>query len=121
MIKIIGSALIKNDGNKYLALRLNKEIVGNSFVPPGGKLEDNETLRECVVREVKEELNIDIEVGGIVAVTEEKYDDGYWTFVFFDASIKHGSTMIMETDKILKIKWVDISEIKNYHSIQWVK
>jgi len=121
MIKVIGSALIKNTEGKYLALKLKKEIVGNDFVPPGGKLEENETLRECVIREVKEELNIDIEVKRINGITEEKYDDGIWTFVLFDCVIIFGEPQIVETNKISELKWVELSEIKNSNSIHWVK
>lgn len=120
MIKVIGSALIKNNEGKYLALKLKKEIVGNNFVPPGGKLEENETLRECVTREVKEELNIDIDAKGIKGVTEEKYEDGIWTFVLYDCVIASGEPQIVEPDKILEIKWVKLSEIKNSKSILWV-
>ena len=82
MIKIIATALIKNAEGKYLAERLNKELPEGIIAPPGGKLEENETLRECLIRELKEELDIDIEVDDIAAITEEKYDDGVWTFVF---------------------------------------
>lgn len=35
----------------------------NYWVLPGGGVEDSETLEECVRREVKEETNIDVEVG----------------------------------------------------------
>jgi len=120
MIKVIGSALIKNTEGKYLALKLKKEIVGNNYVPPGGKLEENETLRDCVIREVKEELNIDIDVKGIKGITEEKYDDGTWTFVLFDCVIIFGEPQITELDKISEIKWVELSEIKNSNSILWI-
>ncbi len=121
MIKIIGSALIKNTEGKYLALKLKKEIVGNNYVPPGGKLEENETLRECVIREVKEELNIDIEVKEIKGITEEKYGDGIWTFILFDCEIISGEPRIVETNKISELKWVELSEIKNSSCILWVK
>lgn len=121
MIKIVGSALIKNSEGKYLAVRLDKEVVGGVFVPPGGKLEENESLRDCVIREVKEELDLEISIKGIVALTEEKYDDGYWTFVFYEASIVSGIPKIMEPSKIIEVKWVDISEMKNSESIRWLK
>lgn len=120
MIKIIGSALIKNNEGKYLALKLKKQIVGSYFVPPGGKLEENETLRECITREVKEELGIDIDVKGIMGITEEKYEDGIWTFVLFDCVISKGEPQIIEPDKISEIKWVELSEIKNSDSILWI-
>jgi ADP-ribose pyrophosphatase YjhB (NUDIX family) len=121
MIKIVGSALIKNNEGKYLAVKLDKEVVGGVFVPPGGKLENDESLRDCVIREVKEELNIEITISGIVAVNEKNYEDGYWTFVLFDASIIEGIPTIMEPDKILETKWVDINDFENSSTIKWIK
>ncbi len=120
MIKVVGSALIKNDEGKILAIRLNKEFVGGVFVPPGGKLEQDETVRECVIREVKEELDIDIEITGIEGIEEEKYEDGYWLFILYGARIISGTPEIKEPGKIIEIKWLDRSELKNSDSITWL-
>lgn len=120
MIKVVGSAIIRNNEGKILAIKLNKEIVGGVFVPPGGKLEPDETLRECIIREIKEELGIEIELTGIEGITEEKYDDGHWVFVLYGAKIISGVPEIKEPGKILEIKWIDISELKNSSFIKWI-
>lgn len=120
MIKVVGSAIIENDEGKVLAFRLNKEIVGGVFVPLGGKLEDNETIRECVIREVKEELGIDIEIAGINGITEEKYADGFWVSILYGAKILKGTPKIMEPEKILEIKWIDRDKFKNSDAIHWL-
>jgi ADP-ribose pyrophosphatase YjhB (NUDIX family) len=104
-----------------LAVRLNKEVIGGVLVPPGGKLEADESVRECIIRELKEELNIDVEINKLEAITEEKYEDGYWVFILYGAKIIKGEPTIMEPDKILELRWVDISEVKNSNSIKWVR
>jgi 8-oxo-dGTP pyrophosphatase MutT (NUDIX family) len=38
----------------------------NEWELPGGKLDENETTEECVIREIKEELNLDVVVESIV-------------------------------------------------------
>ena len=122
MIKVIGCALIQNAEGKFLAERLNKERVGGVIVPPGGKLEDNESVRNCVIREVKEELNIDIEITGLAAITEENYGekDGDWIFIWYGARIISGTPTIMEPGKILELKWIDKTEFKNAQDIKWL-
>ena len=118
-IKVVGSALIRNEAGNYLVVRLNKEQDGGVVVPPGGKLEQDESVRDCILREVKEELNIDIEITKLEAVSEEKYEEGYWTFIFYGAKIIGGTPEIMEEGKIMEVDWVDRSEIKNSVAINW--
>ncbi len=120
MIKVVGSALIRNSEGKCLAVRIAKEMVGGVLVPPGGKLQENETVRECVVREVKEELGITIEIEKLEAIDEQRYEDGYWIFLMYKARILQGEPVIMEPDKIIEMKWADISELKNHDRYKWV-
>ena len=49
--------------NKYLMLHRNKkekDINKDKWIGVGGHVEENETIDECVVREVKEETNLDL-------------------------------------------------------------
>jgi 8-oxo-dGTP diphosphatase len=121
MIKIVVSAIIRNKENKVLAVKLAKEIVGGVWVPPGGKLEENETARECLIRELNEELDIEVELGEIVGITEEKYPDGEWVFILYDAEIIKGEPKCMEPGKILEVGYVEIEQIKKHELIKWVK
>lgn len=41
---------------------------------PGGKQEDNESLRECLGREIREELGIDIQVGKHLMSVDHEYE-----------------------------------------------
>lgn len=56
-------AIIRNDDNEILAVQRG----GNTDHPfkwefPGGKVKENETEEECILREIKEELTIDIAI-----------------------------------------------------------
>lgn len=58
----VTAAVIEKDG-KILIAKRKKAYMGYLWEFPGGKQKDNETLEECLKREIKEELDIDIEVG----------------------------------------------------------
>ena len=62
--KSIGVAVIWNaEGRILIDRRLPEGEFGNFWEFPGGKIEDGETPAECVRREVREELGIEVEVG----------------------------------------------------------
>lgn len=66
--KVIASAIIKNNKGEILTITLN-DVNGKTInIPPGGRPEIGEPLRDCVVREVREEVNLEMKdiklVGG---------------------------------------------------------
>ena len=66
-------ALIINSNNKILLAHNN-----NTFQFPGGHKEDNETLEECIKREIKEETGIDLEITEEPFLNITTYDNNYF-------------------------------------------
>ena len=62
--KQIGVAVIINQQGKILIDRRKQAgEMGGLWEFPGGKIEPGETIKECIQREIKEELDIQIAVG----------------------------------------------------------
>lgn len=59
---LVACALIEKEGRILLAQRKEGMKLGLKWEFPGGKLEEGESVEECIVREIKEELNLDIAV-----------------------------------------------------------
>ena len=58
----IAAGIIVYDGKVLLGQRLFSKDQGGLWEFPGGKLEDHETLEECLKRELSEEMNLSIEI-----------------------------------------------------------
>ena len=67
--------ILLKDG-KYLVTRL---ITTDIYMFPGGGLEPDETIEECVVREVIEETGIKVKVLSKTAEITEYFEDSIWT------------------------------------------
>ena len=63
--KIVVGGIIKNDKNEFLILgRKKDDFMGGIDEIPSGNLEQGETLFEGLIREIKEETNLDVEAIG---------------------------------------------------------
>lgn len=65
-------ALIRNQANEILILKrsLNSRINGGKWDLPGGKIEVGENFDEALIREVKEETGIIIDINGLLTAVE---------------------------------------------------
>lgn len=65
--------LIINSKGKILLAHNN-----NTYQFPGGHLEDNENMDDCIVREIKEETGIDVKLKETAFLCLETYDNNYF-------------------------------------------
>ena len=109
-------AIIINDGKVLLFFRRRikdgKKIVYYSL--PGGHLEGDETFEDAVVREVKEEMNIDVKVLDYVGVNEDKNcEERVFHCEIVGGDIKFGGEELerCSEDNYYEIRWVLIDDI----------
>ena len=62
-------ALINNNNEVLISLRKNRKEYNGYWEYPGGKVENGETLEQALVREIKEELNLEIAKNCIAPLT----------------------------------------------------
>jgi len=62
-----------DDGHVLVAQRNADDMLGGMWEFPGGKQEDGETLPECLAREMREELGVEVEVGEQLIVVKHAY------------------------------------------------
>lgn len=78
---------------------------------PGGKIEPFETKEQCIVREIKEELNLSVEVLRPLAEVTHRYPDFSINLMPFVCRLLGGNLKLKEHKQAI---WVDKSDLKNY-------
>ena len=102
--------IIVENGKTFLAKRKGSHGEG-TFGSCGGHLESGETIKECLKREAKEELGIEIEIVKFLCCFNMiKYGKHYMDLEFL-AKIKKGEPTIMEPDRIESIGWYPLDKL----------
>lgn len=89
------AAIIKHD-NKILATQRGYGDFKDGWEFPGGKMEVGETPQEALIREIKEELDTEIEVNEFVDTVEYDYPNFHLTMHCFIATVVSGDLVLKE-------------------------
>lgn len=110
--KIIGVAVIWNEQGQILIDRRRPEgAMGGLWEFPGGKIESGETVTECIRREIKEELGIEIEVGERLIVINHTYTHLQVTLTVHHCRHIDGIPQPIECDEV---RWVSLNELEKF-------
>jgi len=74
-IIVVTAGIIQHQGKILLTQRMENSHQGLKWEFPGGKLEYGETPEECLKREIREELDIEIQIERIFQVVSHIYED----------------------------------------------
>ena len=81
MSQLIGVGVLLNQRNEVLiAQRLPGDLLGNLWEFPGGKQELGETIEECIVRELHEEVGLEVVVEEHLIDLDHTYDHRQLSF-----------------------------------------
>ena len=111
-IKVVAAIIQKE--NKILATKRGYGEFINMWEFPGGKIKSGETKKQALVREIKEELNIEINVDKFALDIEYQYPNFYLFMSCFMCSIKEGSIELLEHNDG---KWITKEEL---NTLNWL-
>ena len=107
----VACALIEKDQQILICQRSASMKLPLKWEFPGGKLEEGESLEQCLIREVKEEINLDIHIHEELTKVEYHYPDFSLTLYPFICSVKSGKLKVLEHEQVV---WVDPTELFRY-------
>ena len=108
-IEVVAAVIFK-DGKVFATQRGHGDFK-DGWEFPGGKQEAGETAADCLVRECREELGIEIDIVALLEQTSYTYPDNKIGLSFFAAKITGGVPQKSVHQKIL---WVRPAELLQY-------
>jgi mutator protein MutT len=107
----VAAAVITQDGEILITRRLDETHQGGLWEFPGGKREERESLEDCLRREIKEELDLDIEVGELLKTIPYAY--AFWVvrLHFYRCTIRSGMPQAIGCQDF---KWVRPDQLGLY-------
>ena len=115
-VEVVAAILIK-DGEVFATQRGYGEWKG-WWEFPGGTVEEGECLRSALVREIREELDAEISVGGLLETVEWDYPDFHLTMHGFVCSLtsesmrlnEHEAAAWLTHETLRSVKWLPADE-----------
>ncbi|HCY9546903.1 TPA: (deoxy)nucleoside triphosphate pyrophosphohydrolase [Staphylococcus aureus] len=107
VINVVG-AIIFSDNKILCAQRSEKMSLPLMWEFPGGKVEKNETEKDALIREIREEMKCDLIVGDKVITTEHEYDFGIVRLTTYKCTLNKELPTLTEHKSI---EWLSINEL----------
>ena len=107
----VTAGVLRRGNTVLLTKRPADGLLGGMWEFPGGKQESGETLAECLARELREELDIDVEVGDEVGVFRHAYSHFRVVLHAFECEITGGEPRPLASDSL---EWVPVERLGEY-------
>lgn len=105
---VVTAAVVERDGALLVTRRGDHQHLGGMWEFPGGKCEPGETLAACLRREMREELDVDVEVGDEIHAVTHHYAERSVELHFFSCELR-GSPRPMLGQAM---RWVARAELR---------
>ena len=111
-IKVV-AAVIRKD-NEVLATQRGYGNYKDWWEFPGGKIEEGEWPEEALVREIREELDIDIEVTSFLKTVEYEYPEFHLSMACYWCRIREGRLKLLEHEAA---RWLPLNDLRQ---VNWL-
>lgn len=109
----VAAAIIEQDGRLLIGKRKEGGSLSGYWEFPGGKIQKGESTEECLCRECKEELNVEIGSLTLFFQTEHLYAEEEFSvrLSFYKAQIREGLPVCLAHSELV---WVNRNELSRY-------
>jgi 8-oxo-dGTP diphosphatase len=105
------SGILSKEG-KIILVKHENSLNGDYYLLPGGGLEKEETIEKCAIREVKEEVGLDVELENLAYYEDVVSEEDHTLHLIFKCKIIGGTVENLDPDKKVKeILFVNENEL----------
>jgi A/G-specific adenine glycosylase len=105
---VAAAVTVHADGRLLVAQRNADDMLGGLWEFPGGRREGDETLPQCLVREMQEELGVEVAVGESLTVVKHAYTHFHITLTAFLCRLIAGEPRCLDC---AAFRWVSPGEL----------
>lgn len=107
----MAAAIIENQNGEILLVRRKQsKRQAGCWEFPGWKIEEGETPQQCLIRELREEMNLNIKVSNYIGENIHTYDQGAIRLVVYKGKIASGEIKLADHDQY---EWISVQGLKN--------
>jgi mutator protein MutT len=107
----VAAGLIRHEGKLLITRRPEGSHLAGMWEFPGGKQEGNESLAECLKREIKEELGLDVRAEKPLITVQHEYNTKIITLHLFPCSQVKGTPRALDGQEI---RWVVPEDLEKH-------
>ena len=111
-VRVVAAVIRKDD--KIFATQRGYGEFKDGWEFPGGKIEEGETPEQALAREIREELNTEIQVGKLIDTIEYDYPKFHLSMDCFWCEIMQGGLELKEHEAA---RWLSKEEL---YSVDWL-
>ena len=113
VVEVVAAVVYDGEG-RVLATQCAPHKHGGGWEFPGGKIEPGEAARDAVVREMREELNVTVQVGELLHTVEWNYPSFHLRMFCYACCIRSGTLQLREH---MAYRWLTRAEL---YDVEWL-
>ena len=109
-IKVV-CGIIYKEGKVFICRRRPEKHLGGYWEFPGGKMEPNEDEKDSLSRELKEELDMEVQIMDYFATSNYSYESITIELIAYICDLVHYASKLTDHDKF---EWVNPNELMDW-------
>jgi len=101
--------LIRKNKKFLISKRFKNKFLGGLWELPGGKIKKGESARQCLKREIKEELDITVHIANKLGVVKHQYSHFRVSIILYECQYRLGTAKALASEEI---KWITNNQKK---------